>query len=148
MIDIMATCVDISGAEYPEKISDQMIKPLEGKSLMPLFKNQAFEREALYWEHEGNRAVRMGDWKLVAKGQIRDRTQPVTWELYNIAKDRNENKNLIEQEAARAEKMKAMWQTYAHRANVFPCPIKPKKNQKAKPKANQKSEAKKPGKKQ
>ena len=123
----MATCLDISATDYPKKVADHAIKPLEGKSLVPIFNNQPFEREAIYWEHEGNRAVRMGNWKLVAKGQMRDRNQPVKWELYDMANDRNENKDLIEQETERAEKMKAMWQTYAHRADVYPCPVaKPK----------------------
>jgi len=131
LIDIMATCLDVAGAKYPNEFAGHKIKPLQGKSLVPVFQGEAFEREALYWEHEGNRAVRFGDWKLVAKGGTADRSQPVEWELYNIAKDRNENVNLIEKENAVAEKLKLMWQAYAERCDVFPAPInkKKKKNQ-------------------
>ena len=65
----MATCLDVSGAQYPQEFKGQTIKPLQGKSLLPVFKGAPLEREAIYWEHEGNRAVRVGDWKLVAKGK-------------------------------------------------------------------------------
>jgi arylsulfatase len=64
----MATCVAVSGAEYPKERDGQAIQPLEGKSLVPAFDGQELEREAIYWEHEGNRAIRIGNWKLVAKG--------------------------------------------------------------------------------
>jgi arylsulfatase A-like enzyme len=57
---------------------------MEGRSLVPAFANQPIERDALYWEHEGNAAIRVGDWKLVRLG----RNGP--WELYNLKTDRTE----------------------------------------------------------
>ncbi len=142
LIDIMATCLEVAGAEYPSEFDGNKIKPLQGKSLLPVFRDEAFEREAIYWEHEGNRAVRFGDWKLVAKGPIADRSQSVKWELYNIAKDRNENRDLIEKEVEMASKLQKMWQAYAERCDVFPAPVnKKKKNQKGK-KTNKESHAK------
>jgi len=132
LIDIMATCLEVSTAQYPAEFNDNKIKPLQGKSLVPIFNDQPFEREALYWEHEGNRAVRVGDWKLVAKGQKADRYKPAKWELYNIASDRNENNNLIDSQSDRASKLKKMWQDYAESADVFPAPVK-KKPQRKKP---------------
>ena len=57
---------------------------MEGRSLVPAFDNQPIERDALYWEHEGNAAVRVGDWKLVRMG----RNGP--WELYDLKADRTE----------------------------------------------------------
>lgn len=120
LVDIMATCVDVSGATYPAEYKGQSIKPMEGKSLAGAFGNKAIEREALYWEHEGNRAVRVGKWKLVAKGRNGK------WELYDIEADRSELHDLSEKQPGRAKKMADMWQTYAERANVIPWP-KPKK---------------------
>ncbi|NQV24995.1 MAG: arylsulfatase, partial [Rhodopirellula sp.] len=68
LIDIMATCVDVSGADYPKTVKDNDIKPLEGVSLLPAFSSHSLNRkQPLFWEHEGNRAVRDGNWKLVAK---------------------------------------------------------------------------------
>ena len=115
LIDLMATAVDVAGAAYPETFHDgQKIKPMEGKSLVPAFLGRPIEREAIYWEHEGNRAVRVGDHKLVAKGA------GGKWELYNIAADRSEQSDLAAQKPELAEKLAEMWQAYAARANVLP----------------------------
>ena len=95
LIDIMATCVDVAGAAYPKELNGQAIQPLEGKSLVPAFDGKPIEREAIYWEHEGNRAIRVGNWKLVAKGPAG------AWELYDIDRDRTELHDLASQ-AARA----------------------------------------------
>jgi len=72
LIDVMATCVDVAGATYPKKRGGKDVKPMEGKSLRPIFEGKTREgHEAIYWEHEGNRAVRMGKWKLhVARSNV------------------------------------------------------------------------------
>jgi arylsulfatase len=115
LIDLMATAVDVADANYPETFHDgQSIKPMEGKSLLPIFAGRPIEREAIYWEHEGNRAIRVGDMKLVAKGAKGD------WELYNIAKDRSEQNDLSGQNPELVKKLSAMWQDYAERADVLP----------------------------
>ena len=138
LVDLMATAVDVSGAKYPEKYHDDNdIKPMEGKSLLPAFLGKSIEREAIYWEHEGNRAIRAGDYKLVAKGA------KGKWELYNIAKDRSEQHDLSSEEPERAEKLAAMWQAYAERANVLPLnPKKEKKQEKQKEKPKEKKKDK------
>lgn len=115
LIDLLATAVDIGGASYPSSFhGGEKIKPMEGVSLLPAFSGDQIEREALYWEHEGNRAVRVGDFKLVAKGA------KGPWELYNIAKDRSEQNNLVESHPDKARELAKMWQSYAERANVLP----------------------------
>lgn len=111
LIDIAATCADLGGANP----NDNKI-PLEGRSLKPLFANQQIDRDAIFWEHEGNRAVRQGDWKLVAK-----HNQP--WELYNIANDRVESTDLAMKEPERLKAMIAKYEAYAKRANVEPWPV-------------------------
>jgi len=114
LIDLMATCVDLSGATYPTEFNGQTIKPREGVSLRPAFEGQPLARtQPLFWEHESNRAVREGDWKLVAK-----EGQP--WELYNIANDRIESHNLAAAEPSRTSDLAAKWDAYAARANVLP----------------------------
>lgn len=115
LVDLMATAVEISGATYPETYHDnQKIKPMEGRSLVPAFEGKGIEREAIYWEHEGNRAIRVGDMKLVAKGA----NGP--WELYNIAEDRSEQNDLAASQPELTEKLAKMWLAYAERANVLP----------------------------
>jgi arylsulfatase len=110
LIDIAATCVDLAGATYPAAAT-----PLEGVSLVPAFANRELKREAIYWEHEGNRAVRQGDWKLVAKANG-------PWELYDLAKDRVESTDLAAKQPARAKAMAALYDAYAKRALVEPRP--------------------------
>ena len=87
LIDIMATCVDLGKVNYPKERDGEKIKPLEGKSLNTAFKGNKIQRDALYWEHEGNRAIRKGNWKLVSK-----ENRP--WELYDMATDRTELRDL------------------------------------------------------
>ncbi len=115
IIDIMATCADVGRAEYPARRGENAIIPLEGKSLVPAIDNKPIAREALYWEHEGNRAVRAGDWKLVA-------LSGKPWELYDLARDRTETKNLAEKHPDKVEKLSAMWEEWARRAQVLPGP--------------------------
>ncbi|MBD3675270.1 MAG: arylsulfatase [Planctomycetaceae bacterium] len=128
LIDLMATCVDVAKADYPKTFHGETIKPMEGRSLVPAFHGREVEREAIYWEHEGNRAIRVGDWKLVARGK----NGP--WELYNIAEDRSEMNDLANTHPDRTAQMEAMWQKWAERANVLPLDPRPeatfKKNKK------------------
>lgn len=126
LIDLMATAVDVSGAEYPSTFHDgQPIKPMEGTSLLPAMLGEEIKRDAIYWEHEGNRAIRVGDDKLVAKGAQGD------WELYNIAKDRAEQHNLAAENEEKVAQLAGKWQRYAERANVLPLtPYYKKKNEK------------------
>lgn len=114
LVDIMATCVEVAKATYPAEYSAHAITPMEGHSLVPAFRGETIAREAIYWEHEGNRAIRAGDWKLVAKGA----SGP--WELYNIRLDRSELNDLAKSEPARVRILSAMWQKYAERAMVLP----------------------------
>ncbi|MBL9154553.1 MAG: arylsulfatase [Verrucomicrobiales bacterium] len=117
LIDIMATCVEVSGARYPETFhGEQRIHPLEGRSLVPTFSGRPVERDAIYWEHEGNRAIRVGDWKLVAKGA----TGP--WELYDLAADRSETHDLAAEKPELTTELSKKWEEWATRALAKPWP--------------------------
>ena len=118
VIDIMATAVQLAGAEYPARFRGHDILPLEGLSLLPTFEGKPLDRTALYWEHVGNRAVRSGDWKLVANTRFRKQE----WELYNLRTDRTETVNLFNQREDKAQELKTLWQAWATRAYVLPKP--------------------------
>ena len=120
LIDLMPTCVELAGATYPEEFLGKAIHPKEGVSLVPVFANHPLSPRPIYWEHEGNRAVREGKWKLVAKRPPGGK--PANWELYDIEADRSELKNLADKHPERVERMAAMWQDYADRTGVFPRP--------------------------
>jgi arylsulfatase A-like enzyme len=115
IIDIMATCLDLAGATYPKTFKGNPITPLEGVSLVPLFRGNSWKgHDALYFEHEGNRAVRQGDWKLVSDYPANK------WELYNLKIDRTELQDLSEKEPERVKQLATLYDTWAKRAGVIP----------------------------
>ena len=116
LVDVIATLVDVSGAKYPKEFNGRSILPMEGRSLVPAFKNKPIERDALYWEHEGNAAVRVGDWKLVRKGGNG------AWELYDLKTDRTELHDLSGQFPDKVKELSAKWLAWARRAKVIPGP--------------------------
>lgn len=130
LIDVMATVVDLTGATYPSQHNGKNIRPMEGTSLRPAFAGDSLERDALYWEHEGNAAVRKGDWKLVRLGS------KGAWELYNMAKDRTEQNDLAMEQPERVQDLSALWQNWADRCNVAPdgLPLRKQKLRKKKKK--------------
>jgi len=116
VVDIMATCVDVAGAKYPAEFRGQPIQPMEGKSLLPALEDKPIRRDAIYWEHEGNAAIRAGDWKLVRLG----RGGP--WELYDLKTDRTELHDLAGAKPELARELAAKWDAWARRAHVKPYP--------------------------
>lgn len=117
VIDIMATCLDISGIVYPTEFKGKKITPLEGKSLVPMFQSQGSKRERhIFWEHEGNRAVRYGEWKIVSKF-------PGEWELYNMVDDRTELNNLANSNRSKAKELVALYKHWAERCEVWDWPL-------------------------
>jgi arylsulfatase A-like enzyme len=122
LIDIMATAVDLSGAAYPQTFKDHAILPMEGTSLMPAFKGQPLARtKPIFWEHEGNQAVREGPWKAVLKLQGE-------WELYHILDDRTEQNNLAQAEPDRLKALVQKWDAWAASSFVDPWPGKYPRN--------------------
>jgi arylsulfatase len=120
VIDLMATCVDMGGARYPAAVGDRKITPMEGKSLVPAFTDKPAERDLLAWEHERNRAVRAGKWKLVAV-----RGKP--WELYDLEADPTELTDLAAKMPEQVTELSAKWDAWAKRTNVLPYPQPEKK---------------------
>lgn len=119
LIDIMATLVDLAGATYPTERAGRAVPPMEGRSLVPAFAGKAIQREAIFFEHEGNRALRIGEWKLVAKGT------DTPWELYNLNHDPSETNDLALRESERVTEMAAAWDRWARRTHAVPWPWQP-----------------------
>ncbi len=109
--DFMATAVEMSGGSYP-----QDAPACEGDSLLPLLKGSSapIHTEPVFWEHEGNAAVRAGQWKLV-----RQYKQP--WELYDMETDRTEMNDLAATHSEKREELVQLWTDWATANDVaFP----------------------------
>ena len=111
--DIMATILDVAQTAYPSTLAGREILPLEGYSLQQAFKADLASRPPMFWEHEGNAAMRLGHWKLV-------RDHPNAWELYNMEEDRTELHNLAKQEPERVAAMSLEYEAWAKRCGVLP----------------------------
>jgi len=115
LIDVMATCVDLAGAQYPPPGDGaDEVHALQGRSLTPVFKGDTIQRDEIFWEHEANRALRQGKWKLVAKGATS------AWELYNMESDRTETNDLAGKHHDRVRDMAARWDAIARATDVYP----------------------------
>jgi len=112
--DVMATIVDATGATYPSTFDGHAVDPLEGQSLVPVFAKDATgeDRRPMFWEHEGNAAVRIGKWKLAKRS-------PRAWELYDMDADRTELHDLAAKEPERVRQMAAQYDAWAKRCGVL-----------------------------
>jgi len=111
--DIMATCVDVAGVTFPSERQGREVQPHEGFSIAPTFADHPHGREVLYWEHEGNKAIRRGKWKLVCK-------HPGSWELYDMETDRTEMQDLAQQHPELVAELAARYDQWAQRCGVLP----------------------------
>ena len=103
VIDWVPTLLELAGAK-PDRLPVGA-PPLPGKSLAPAFaRDGAVQRDALFFHHEGNRALRMGDWKLVSSREDQD-----VWELFDLSRDRGECRNLAAQHPDRVRRMEETW---------------------------------------
>lgn len=113
VVDIMATCLDVAKAPYPTAFQGRRPRPLDGKSLVPIFRGeQRSGHEALYWNAPLNQAIRVGPWKLVNAG----RGKP--WELYHLDSDGTETHDLKDRHPERARDMAARWNDWAKRSGL------------------------------
>ncbi|MAZ26844.1 MAG: arylsulfatase [Cytophagaceae bacterium] len=117
--DIMATFADVSGAQYPAQYNGNAIPPMEGESLLPLLEGSVgqIHDKPIFWEHEGNKAVRLGNYKLVMEWKGKNKNH---WELYDISSDRSEENDLSAQNPDKVNEMVAMWESWAKDKQVEP----------------------------
>jgi len=113
VFDIMATCLDVAEAEYPGTYQGHPIQASDGKSLLPVFDRDRPVHSFLCWEHHGNRAIRKGDWKLSA-------IHGKEWELYDLAGDRTETRNLASQHPRIVAELSSIYRDWAKDCGVLP----------------------------
>ncbi len=104
VIDIAPTILELAGVTHPSRLEQQLVPPWPGRSLLPVLRNDSTaEPRTLWWLHEGNRAIRIGDWKLVA-------AKKEAWELFHLKRDRNETNNLAAKMPERVRDMSSQWE--------------------------------------
>jgi len=118
--DLMPTLLDVAGASYPKTNQGRELPPLIGKSWGPMLAGKAdsvrTDQDYLAWEVFGNRAVRQGEWKL--RWQIKPYGKS-DWELFNVAKDPAERKDLAAQNPDKVKALIALWDGYVKANNVI-----------------------------
>lgn len=112
--DILITLADLAGANYPQTYKDNPIIPTVGTSLVPAFQGKQIARQSpIFWEHEGNRAVLDGKWKLVAE-------RSENWQLYDLQADRTELRNVIESNPEKGERLKSLYEAWYKEVGAEP----------------------------
>jgi len=129
LVDIMATLSELAVAKYPEEINGNRIIPMQGMSLVRTFDTDSITDRTLFWEHEGNRGIRKGKWKLVSEAwpsavalDSLEVLPVILWELYDMENDRSEIDNLAVQYPEIVKEMAAEWQDWAVKSSVVPKP--------------------------
>ncbi|MBN1409422.1 MAG: sulfatase-like hydrolase/transferase [Spirochaetales bacterium] len=120
LIDIMATCVDVSGTAYPRSYNGYTIQPMQGVSIRPLLQGNSLSRDTLYWEHEARSAIRQGKWKAVRPCAAGQNPFNQAWELYDMDADRTEMNNLAGAYPGTVNDLADKWDAWAKANNVYP----------------------------
>jgi arylsulfatase A-like enzyme len=104
VIDFVPTILEVAGGKPPDRWDGKPVPPRPGKSLVPVFaKDGTVTHDSLWWLHEGNRALRAADWKIVAAGK------ESPWELYDLHADRSETKDLAKEKPDKVRELAAIW---------------------------------------
>ncbi len=115
LIDIMPTFLELAKAQYLTKFNNNAIPHLEGRSMAPEFQGKEVNQHSyMYWEHEGNEAIRKGNWKAIKDSNKKN------WELYDLSSDRIETKNFANEHPEIMKELITKWEEWAHSHFVFP----------------------------
>jgi arylsulfatase len=104
LIDVAPTLLELTGSKKIDKHNGVQSPPFPGRSLVPSFAKDTKAEREIYFNHSGHKALRAGDWKIVYE------KDGAGWELYDLATDRCESKNLAAKHPERVREMSARWQ--------------------------------------
>ena len=125
LIDLMSTCLDAAGVKHPIKFGGYQIQPVEGVSLLPALRGgDLLRKDALYFDHHLNGAIRDGKWKLVRYGDSGRTAKLHPWQLYDMEVDRSEQNDLAKKHKDKVKELASKWEKWAIRARVKPWPWK------------------------
>jgi len=117
IMDIMPTCLEVAGVSYPSEFGNRKLLPHSGNSISPIFRDEKIDdNRLLFWEHMGNKAVRMRDTKLV-------KSRNGEWELYDMASDPTEMNDLSSTNLKLKDSLEAMWNQWAVENGILDWPL-------------------------
>jgi len=111
VMDLMPTCLELAGATYPTTYKGNEIIPLESHSIKPILDGKIRTQDPIYWEHEGGRAVRVGNWRLVS-------LKNANWQLFDMAEDLSETKNVASGHPDKVHELKELWNAWAKKVGL------------------------------
>jgi len=120
LIDLMPTVLELAETAYPEQIGARNITPAPGQSMVPMLKGENWQRtQPLFWEHQYNRAIREGDWKLVSAWKAPGEGKLHEWELYNLQQDPTELQNLAETHPEKVQELSEQYNAWAAAVGAY-----------------------------
>lgn len=114
IVDVLPTCLDLIGVEYPSNFKDEKIDSLDGISLVPAFKNEGLMERDFFFEHQTASSVISGDWKLVRL------SSGAPWELINLKEDPFEQEDLSGSYPEKVTELEKKWIFWGEKNNVLP----------------------------
>jgi arylsulfatase len=110
-IDVMPTLTDITGAAYPQKYKGETVHPMEGLSLLPVFRGASIERtNPLFFNWSDGSSIRSDRWKLVREGK--------EWQLFDMSNDRTETQNVADQKPTVVKNLDNQWHKWAEGVGI------------------------------
>jgi arylsulfatase A-like enzyme len=107
LIDLLPTILELAGGKPPVTFAGEALPRMPGKSLLPVFNaDNTVRHDFFWWYHKGTKAIRVGDWKLVADNEA-------PWELYDLRTDRAESRNMAQSQPQRVKQLEQEWTTHA-----------------------------------
>ncbi len=114
IIDILPTCLDLAGVDYPESFNQKNIAQFEGASLVSVLENKDLKKRDQFFQHQQSCAIISDHWKLV-RGKLSD-----PWELIDLEKDPFEQHNIAVNYPDKVIELEQKWNDWATENNVFP----------------------------
>ena len=123
IIDLMPTFLDVADVRYSSTGSNRRRHPLPGSSLVPIFEGDELPDRTIFWEHEGNRAVRRGKWKLVSEfpgtwSSFYSYQKNAQWELYDMSVDRGEQHDLAQTKPELVRELSGEYKLWAETTQI------------------------------
>jgi arylsulfatase A-like enzyme len=125
-MDLVPTFLELAGVSHPETKNGQEVPQIQGKSWISMLGGEEESPRApddwLGWEFFGERAIRMGDWKITMMGQpfgVQNRQEVTDWKLYNVVRDPAERHDLSDQYPEKTQELIACWDEYVKQNNII-----------------------------